>query len=138
MVLLSYSRVLDDIQYFNVADMKHIPKSGGVYLFFDHDFNCVYVGESSNLQARVKASLRRQKREEDKQPEYIFILLEPDETERIIVEFLLLRRFAPLYNVLGATLSETQRLELQARPPAVHDKMDLQRLLNLEIERESQ
>jgi excinuclease UvrABC nuclease subunit len=136
-MLINYSRVLDDIQYFHKSDMKHIPKSAGVYLFFDLDFCCLYVGESGNLHARVKSSLRRTKESFAKQPEHIFILPESDETERIIVEWLLLRRLAPLYNVLGTNLSETQRLEVQARPPAIHDKMDLQRLLSLETGKEN-
>jgi hypothetical protein len=136
-MLINYSRVLDDMQYFNAADMKHIPKSGGIYVFFDVEFTCLYVGESENLNARVKSSMRRTKREETRQPEHIFILPEPDETERIIVEFLLLRRFAPLYNVLGATLSETQRKEVQARPPAIHDIADLKIIAGLTTQKEN-
>lgn len=130
-MLINYSRVLDDMQYFNQSDMKHLPKSAGIYLFFDLDFTCLYVGESGNLHARVKSSLRRTSREFSKQPEHIFILLEADETERIICEWLLLRRLAPLYNVLGTNLSETQRLEVQARPPAVHDIADMKLIAGL-------
>jgi excinuclease UvrABC nuclease subunit len=136
-MLINYSRVLDNLQYFNSSDMKHIPKNAGVYLFFDLEFCCLYVGESGNLHARVKSSLRRTKQSFAKQPEHIFILPEPDETERIIVEWLLLRRLAPLYNVLGTNLSETQRLEIQARPPAVHDIADLKIITGLTHEKEN-
>ena len=64
--------------------------------------------------------------------EFVFLILEPDETERVILEMLLVRRFAPLFNILGTSLSEKQRLDIQAAGQAAVDIEGLKRMVSLE------
>lgn len=140
-MIISYSRVIDNVQVFKKEDIKHIPKTAGCYLFFNKEFQCIYIGESENLKARVKSSLR--KHSGDYEPratsagEFIFLILEPDETERVILEMLLVQRFAPLFNILGTSLSEKQRLDIQAVGKAAVDIEELKRMVSLEHTEES-
>jgi len=86
--------------------LKKLPKSAGVYQFFDNKENIIYIWKSVNLKSRVnsyfnwnsKLTFAKQKMVE-KIADIKYIIVE-NETESLILETNLIKEYLPKYNIL--------------------------------------
>lgn len=86
--------------------LKNLPRSPGVYQFFDGKWMILYVGKSVNLKSRVnsyfnwKAKLNFAKQKMVDLIADIKIIVTSNETESLILETNLIKEFEPKYNIL--------------------------------------
>ncbi|MEO0234561.1 MAG: excinuclease ABC subunit UvrC [candidate division WOR-3 bacterium] len=87
-----------------MIDYKNLPDETGVYIFKDKNGNILYIGKASSIKNRVKQYLL----EQDKRVQVPFILSEAEKVEYILtkdqknalfLEFKLINKFKPKYNV---------------------------------------
>lgn len=85
---------------------KNIPKSPGVYQFFDKTGKIIYIGKSVNLFSRVnsyfngKSTLNFAKQKMVEQINDIKTIITKNETESLILETNLIKSHHPKYNIL--------------------------------------
>lgn len=86
--------------------LKLLPKSPGVYRFYDIDNNLLYVGKAINLSNRVKSYFRKQN---DTSPRislmvrkiyFIEITITENEVSALILENNLIKNLKPKYNII--------------------------------------
>lgn len=87
-----------------MIDYKNLPDETGVYIFKDKNGNVLYIGKASSIKNRVKQYLF----EQDKRVQVPFIVTEAEKVEYILtkdqknalfLEFKLINKFKPKYNV---------------------------------------
>lgn len=85
--------------------LTNLPTTPGVYLMKDKDGNIIYVGKAINLKNRVRSYFRTQPKEAVKTRalvshiedlEYIIV---DNETEALVLEFNLIKKYRPKYNI---------------------------------------
>lgn len=86
--------------------LKKLPKSPGIYQFFNSDWKIIYIWKSVNLFSRVnsyfnwKSKLNFAKQKMVEQISDIKIILTNNETESLILETTLIKKHEPKYNIL--------------------------------------
>ncbi len=87
-----------------MIDYKNLPNEPGVYIFKDKNGNVIYIGKASSIRNRVKQYFF----EQDKRIQVPFIIQETEKVEYLLtgdqknalfLEFKLISRFKPKYNV---------------------------------------
>lgn len=87
-------------------DLKNIPKSPGVYKYFNNKWEIIYVWKSVNLFSRVnsyfngKSKLNFAKAKMVDQISKIETIIVENETESLILETNLIKQYKPKYNIL--------------------------------------
>lgn len=87
-------------------DLKHIPKSPGIYKYFNNKWEIIYIWKSVNLFSRVnsyfngKSKLNFAKAKMVDQIAKIETIIVENETESLILETNLIKQFKPKYNIL--------------------------------------
>lgn len=93
-----------DINIKNV--LKKLPKTSGIYQFFNSEWKIIYIWKSVNLFSRVnsyfnwKSKLNFAKQKMVEQIDDIKIILTNNETESLILETTLIKKHEPKYNIL--------------------------------------
>ncbi len=86
--------------------LKALPEAPGVYIMYDEKGNVIYIGKSRNLKSRVSSYFHDQKHlstrirrmvNNIKKIEYIVV---NNESESLILEANLIKRYKPRYNIL--------------------------------------
>ncbi|MDD2907428.1 MAG: excinuclease ABC subunit UvrC [Candidatus Gracilibacteria bacterium] len=86
--------------------LKNLPKTPGIYQFFNKDNKIIYIGKSVNLFSRVnsyfngKSKLNFAKQKMVEQICDIKTILTNNETESLILETTLIKKHEPKYNIL--------------------------------------
>ncbi|MDD3145318.1 MAG: excinuclease ABC subunit UvrC [Candidatus Gracilibacteria bacterium] len=86
--------------------LKKLPKTPGIYQFFNSDGKIIYIGKSVNLFSRVNSYFNGKSKlnfAKQKMVEAIFdikIILTNNETESLILETTLIKKHEPKYNIL--------------------------------------
>ncbi|MDD3793936.1 MAG: excinuclease ABC subunit UvrC [Candidatus Gracilibacteria bacterium] len=86
--------------------LKNLPKSPGIYQFFNEAGIIIYIGKSVNLFSRVnsyfngKSKLNFAKQKMVEQISDIKTILTNNETESLILETTLIKKYEPKYNIL--------------------------------------
>jgi len=86
--------------------LKTLPKSAGIYQFFDESWKIIYIGKSVNLFSRVnsyfngKAKLNFAKQKMVQKIANIKYILVENEVEALILETSLIKEHLPKYNIL--------------------------------------
>lgn len=98
----------DKILYMGTVEsqLKKLPDAPGIYLFFDKDKKLIYVGKATSLKSRVKSyfigkRLLRPIEQMIDQVKYIKCITTDSVLEAVIVESLYIKKYKPVYNVLG-------------------------------------
>lgn len=116
---LYYRRTIENALTFQRKDIKKIPHMSGCYVLFNAAGEVIYVGQAENVFKRVRSSIRKSAYAYDLkktyEAQYIQCFAIDDETERHIIEMLLIDKLRPLYNIVGIAWSEEQRREYQKR-----------------------
>lgn len=87
-------------------DLKHIPKSPGIYKYFNKKWEIIYIWKSVNLFSRVnsyfngKSKLNFAKKKMVEQIYNIETIIVENETESLILETNLIKQHKPKYNIL--------------------------------------
>lgn len=87
-------------------DLKHIPKSPGIYKYFNNKWEIIYIWKSVNLFSRVnsyfngKSKLNFAKAKMVDQIAKIETIIVENETESLILETNLIKEYKPKYNIL--------------------------------------
>jgi len=87
------------------SQIPSLPKTSGVYRFFDEDDNLLYVGKAKNLQKRV-SSYTKENRLSARISHMIFLAKKVEvtetktETEALLLEHDLIKKFQPKFNIL--------------------------------------
>lgn len=86
--------------------LKTLPSSAGVYQYFDKEGNVIYVGKAKNLKNRVSSYFRTDANHSAKTRVLIRkiadikLVVVNNETEALLLECNLIKKFKPKYNVL--------------------------------------
>ena len=86
--------------------LKNIPKSPGIYKYFNDKWTIIYIGKSLNLKNRVnsyfngKSKLNFAKKKMVSEIKNIEIIVTNNETESLILEHTLVKKHQPKYNIL--------------------------------------
>lgn len=86
--------------------LKTLPSSAGVYQYFDKEGNVIYVGKAKNLKNRVSSYFRTDANHSAKTRVLvrkiadIKLVVVNNETEALLLECNLIKKFKPKYNVL--------------------------------------
>lgn len=86
--------------------LKALPSSAGVYQYFDKEGNVIYVGKAKNLKNRVSSYFRTDANHSAKTRVLIRkiadikLVVVNNETEALLLECNLIKKFKPKYNVL--------------------------------------
>ena len=86
--------------------LKTLPSSPGVYQYFDKEGNVIYVGKAKNLKNRVLSYFRSDNNHSAKtrilvrKIADIKLIVVSSETEALLLECNLIKKFRPRYNVL--------------------------------------
>ncbi|MCP4522678.1 MAG: excinuclease ABC subunit C [Candidatus Gracilibacteria bacterium] len=86
--------------------LENIPKSPGIYKYYDNTDTIIYIGKSVNLFSRVhsyfngKTKLNFAKKKMVEKIVKIETIIVENETESLILETNLIKRFKPKYNIL--------------------------------------
>lgn len=86
--------------------IRKLPKTPGVYQFFDAKQNLIYVGKAKNLRLRVQSYFRKAFAESPKNQKLraeirdLKWLLTKDEVDALVLEANLIKQFQPKFNVL--------------------------------------
>lgn len=86
--------------------LKTLPSSAGVYQYFDKEGNVIYVGKAKNLKNRVSSYFRTDANHSAKTRVLIRkiadikLVLVNNETEALLLECNLIKKFKPKYNIL--------------------------------------
>ncbi|QFR39324.1 excinuclease ABC subunit UvrC [Candidatus Gracilibacteria bacterium 28_42_T64] len=92
--------------YMPNLDLQHIPKSPGIYKYFNKEGTIIYIGKSVNLFSRVnsyfngKSKLNFAKKKMVEQIVRIETIITTNETESLILETTLIKQHKPKYNIL--------------------------------------
>ena len=87
-------------------DLKRIPKNPWIYQYFDKNWKIIYIWKSINLFNRVnsyfnwKSKLNFAKQKMVEQIQKIETILTNNETESLILETTLIKKYQPKYNIL--------------------------------------
>lgn len=86
--------------------LKTLPSSAGVYQYFDKEGNVIYVGKAKNLKNRVSSYFRTDANHSAKTRVLIRkiadikLVVVNNETEALLLECNLIKKFKPKYNIL--------------------------------------
>ena len=86
--------------------LKTLPSSAGVYQYFDKEGNVIYVGKAKNLKNRVSSYFRTDANHSAKTRVLIRkiadikLVIVNNETEALLLECNLIKKFKPKYNIL--------------------------------------
>lgn len=86
--------------------LKNLPRTPGIYQFFNSDWKIIYIWKSVNLKSRVnsyfnwKSKLNFAKQKMVEQISDIKTILTNNETESLILETTLIKKYEPRYNIL--------------------------------------
>ena len=86
--------------------LKTLPSSAGVYQYFDKEGNVIYVGKAKNLKNRVSSYFRTDANHSAKTRVLvrkiadIKLVVVNNETEALLLECNLIKKFKPKYNIL--------------------------------------
>lgn len=86
--------------------LKTLPSSAGVYQYFDKEGNVIYVGKAKNLKNRVSSYFRTDANHSAKtrvlirKIANIKLVVVNNETEALLLECNLIKKFKPKYNIL--------------------------------------
>ncbi|NUJ97811.1 excinuclease ABC subunit UvrC [Candidatus Gracilibacteria bacterium] len=86
--------------------LKNIPKSPGVYIFYNEEKKILYIGKSIHLKSRVnsyfndKNKLNFAKKKMVSEIKNIETIITNNETESLILESTLIKKHLPKYNIL--------------------------------------
>jgi len=88
----------------NTQDYKKLPEESGVYLFFNKNRKLLYVGKAINLKKRVFSYFSGREKDPRKQKmvleiRFIKFITTQSETEALILESKLIKKFLPPYNI---------------------------------------
>ena len=97
----------EQYQYTNTKEIfskeKELPKVPGVYKFYDEKNNILYIGKAKNLSNRLKSYLssskERKKNELIDKIKFLEIFLTKTESDALLLEQNLIRKFKPPFNV---------------------------------------
>ena len=87
----------------NKTTLKHLPANPGIYQYFDANQKILYVGKAKNLKKRVASYFRTQT-----DPKtaalmakvcYLEIIITASDTEALLLENTLIKKFQPKYNI---------------------------------------
>ena len=90
----------------NIPDyLKNLTKSPGVYKFLDKSGNVIYVGKAKNLRNRVRSYFNTKHSDEKTKSlvsniDDISIILVETESDALLLENNLIKKFKPKYNIL--------------------------------------
>ena len=90
----------------NLTDyLKNLTKSPGVYKFLDKSGNVIYVGKAKNLRNRVRSYFNSKHSDEKTKSlvsniDDISIILVETESDALLLENNLIKKYQPKYNVL--------------------------------------
>ena len=87
------------------AELKKLPKSPGVYLMHDEDYNIIYIGKAVNLFNRVHSYFRKTAKSEKikkmvTQISWFEYILTDSELEALVLENNLIKEHRPKYNTM--------------------------------------
>jgi excinuclease ABC subunit C len=86
--------------------LKNIPKSPGIYKYFNANWTIIYIGKSLNLKNRVNSyfngtsKLNFAKKKMVSEIKNLEIIVTNNETESLILEHTLVKKHQPKYNIL--------------------------------------
>ena len=85
--------------------LNNLTRSPGVYKFLDHSDNVIYVGKAKNLRNRVRSYFTGKKSDEKTRSlvtniKDISIILVETESDALLLENNLIKKFKPKYNIL--------------------------------------
>lgn len=110
---LGYTKQIGNIATFRKDAIKDIPHISGLYVLYNAAGYAIYVGQAQDIHKRVRSSLRQTDGSFDykktHEAEYIQCFEEPNETERHILEMLLIGKLRPLYNIDGLSMPLEER-----------------------------
>lgn len=116
-MLFEYDKQVGNILTFKREELDKVPGISGLYILFNRAGYAIYVGQSENIKKRVRSSLRQTDGSYDykktHEAEYIQCFEERDETERLILEILLIGKLRPLYNINGLSMPLEERKAYQ-------------------------
>lgn len=84
---------------------ENMPNLSGIYIFKTEDNGVIYIGKAKNLKKRVKSYFKNQNtdwkiQELIREHSHIEHIITKNETEALLLEAQLIRKFKPKYNVL--------------------------------------
>ncbi|MDD2871814.1 MAG: excinuclease ABC subunit UvrC, partial [Candidatus Gracilibacteria bacterium] len=86
--------------------LKQIPKSPGIYKFFDKKGQILYIGKSVNLKSRVNSYFNGKSKLNFAKQKMVNLIMDiqtivtNNETESLILETTLIKKYMPKYNIL--------------------------------------
>ncbi len=91
--------------YLEIKDIKKIPDSSGVYVFYNIDKEIIYIGKAKNLNSRVSSYFEKNNKTIKTHNlamnvKYINFTIVRNEHEAFLLENNLIKKFKPRYNIL--------------------------------------
>ncbi|MEC8882183.1 MAG: excinuclease ABC subunit UvrC [Pseudomonadota bacterium] len=95
---------MDSSQY-NISEISSLPEHSGVYFFYSSDNQVIYVGKAKNLKARVSQYFHKKVNTKRlymliNQIDYLRIMVTQTESDALILENQMIKKYNPKYNVL--------------------------------------
>lgn len=99
------SHTLDTNAFDLTSFLQNLPNSAGCYLMHNHQAEVIYVGKAKNLKRRVGSYFAKDQdhpktRAMVAQVAYIEIMLTQSEAEAFILEYTLIKKHTPRYNII--------------------------------------
>ncbi|MCY4418691.1 MAG: excinuclease ABC subunit UvrC [Cytophagales bacterium] len=100
------NRSVKEISFFEIKDVQQVPRSPGIYLFYDPKKRPLYVGKAKNLYKRVNSYFRPIQSLPSKVRIMVgniasfSLILTPSENEALLLENQLIKTHQPKYNIL--------------------------------------